>query len=107
MELYGRYEAQGLQIIGFPCGQFLNQEAKTNEQIKQVHAEKFKVRFPLMDKVDVNGPNAHDVFKWLRSNTKELQSRKQPGRILQLPWNFCKWVVDKEGRIQMYLNPTQ
>jgi len=59
-----------------------------------------------MDKCNVNGPNAHEAFKWLRSNTKELQSRKNPGRVLELPWNFCRWVVDRDGKIQMYLNPT-
>lgn len=59
-----------------------------------------------MDKVLVNGPDANEVFKWLRSNTKELQSRKRPGQILELPWNFCRWVVDRQGKIQMYMNPT-
>mmetsp|Transcript_27789 Transcript_27789/g.37124 ORF Transcript_27789/g.37124 Transcript_27789/m.37124 type:complete len:84 (+) Transcript_27789:251-502(+) len=82
VELHQRYEQAGLQVIGFPCGQFLNQEETTNEKIKKVTIEKFNVRFPLMDKVLVNGPEAHEVFKWLRSNTKELQSRKQPGKIL-------------------------
>lgn len=59
-----------------------------------------------MEKCQVNGPNAHDVFKWLRSNTPQLQSRKVPGRILELPWNFCRWVVDSNGKVQMYMNPT-
>ena len=72
VELYKRYSESGLQIIGFPSGQFLNQEEDTNEAIKKVSTEKYKVRFPLMDKCDVNGPNAHQVFKWLRSNTREL-----------------------------------
>ena len=79
VELYDRYEQAGLQIIGFPCGQFLNQELATNEQIKKVTIQKFGVRFPLMDKIMVNGPDAHDVFKWLRGNTRELQSTKKPG----------------------------
>ena len=59
-----------------------------------------------MEKCFVNGPNAHDVFKFLRSNTPQLQSRKYPGRILELPWNFCRWVIDRNGKIQMYMNPT-
>ena len=60
-----------------------------------------------MEKCLVNGPDAHDVFKFLRSNTKELISRKNPGNILQLPWNFCRWVIDCDGRVQMYMNPTK
>lgn len=92
--------------MGFPCGQFLNQEESTNEEIYKVSTTKFGVKFPLMTKCNVNGPDAHQVFKYLRSNTKELQSRKNPGKMLELPWNFCKWVVDKDGKVQMYLNPT-
>ena len=59
-----------------------------------------------MDKIDVNGSGTHDVFMYLRSNTKELISTKDSARILELPWNFCRWIVDKKGRVQMYLNPT-
>ena len=59
-----------------------------------------------MDKIDVNGPNAHSVFRYLRGNTKELINKKDPARMNQLPWNFCRWVVDRDGKIQMYLNPT-
>ena len=44
----------------------------TNAEIKKTVSEKFGVKFPILEKCDVNGPNAHDVFKWLRSNTKEL-----------------------------------
>ncbi len=59
-----------------------------------------------MDKCDVNGPNTHEVFKYLRGNSKELISKRDPTKMLQIPWNFCKWIVDKEGKVQMYLNPT-
>jgi glutathione peroxidase len=52
-----------------------------------------------MDKIDVNGPNAHDVFKYLRGQTKELISKKDPNRMLALPWNFCRWVVDSDGKV--------
>ena len=58
-----------------------------------------------MDKISVNGKETHDVFKYLRSNTKELQSKQDPGAVLELPWNFCRWVVDKNGKVQMYMNP--
>ena len=59
-----------------------------------------------MDKVQVNGPKTHDVFMYLRSNTKELISQKDPSKIRELPWNFCRWVVDKKGKVQLYMNPS-
>ena len=105
--MYTRYEQYGLQIVGFPCNQFLRQEPGTNAQIKKTAEEKFKVKFPLMDKIKVNGPETHPVFQYLRSNTKELRSRKDPAKYNELPWNFCRWVVDKQGKIQMYLDPTK
>ena len=84
----------------------MNQEPKSNPEIKKDVEAKFGVTFPLMDKIDVNGPTAHPVFRYLRGQTKELISKKDPTRMLALPWNFCRWVVDSEGRVQMYLNPT-
>ena len=59
----------------------------------------------MMDKVNVNGPDTHDVFKYLRSRTKELISKQDPSKVLELPWNFCRWVVDRKGKVQMYMNP--
>ena len=72
--LYQIYEPYGLQIVAFPCNQFRNQEHQMNHQIKKTVKQKYKVEFPIMDKVLVNGPETHDVFKYLRSNTKELIS---------------------------------
>jgi len=60
-----------------------------------------------MDKVNVNGPESHPVFQYLRGHTKELISKKNPSQMLELPWNFCRWVVDKDGKVQMYLDPTR
>ena len=105
VKLYQMYEKYGLEIVAFPCNQFLNQEPHSNESIKAYVRRQYGVEFPLMDKVCVNGKETHDVFKYLRSNTKELQSKQDPGAFLELPWNFCRWVVDKNGKVQMYMNP--
>ena len=67
--------------------------------------EKYGVNFPIMDKVHVNGPNTHDIFMYLRCRTKELTSYKDPTRVFELPWNFCRWLVDSNGKVQMYLDP--
>lgn len=60
----------------------------------------------MMDKVCVNGPDTHDVFKYLRANSPELISKQDPSKVLELPWNFCKWICNAEGEVQKYLNPT-
>lgn len=60
-----------------------------------------------MEKIEVNGPNAHPIFVYLRQNTFELRSSKDPGKILQIPWNFCRWLVDRKGRVVKYVNPSQ
>jgi glutathione peroxidase len=52
-----------------------------------------------MDKIDVNGPNSHPVFRYLRGKTKELINLKDPQKMNQVPWNFCRWVIDKNGKI--------
>lgn len=59
-----------------------------------------------MDKVLVNGPETHDVFMYLRANSPELISQQDPSRVLELPWNFCKWICNADGEVQKYLNPT-
>ena len=59
-----------------------------------------------MDKVNVNGKDAHDVFKSLRGRTPALKNRKNPSLMDQIPWNFCKWIVNLDGKIEMYMNPT-
>ena len=101
-----RYRDKGLVIIGFPCNQFRGQEPKKcNEIIKEVK-DMYGAEFEIMNKIDVNGPGAHPIFIYLRKNTKELISVEDSDKVLQIPWNFCKWIVDRKGRVQMYLNPT-
>ncbi len=59
-----------------------------------------------MNPCDVNGSNAHDIFKYLRANTKELTDHKH-GPSKQVPYNFTKWLVDLEGKVIMYLDPSK
>ena len=72
VKLYQMYAKYGLEIVAFPCNQFLYQEPHSNAAIKAYVQREYGVQFPLMDKVDVNGPDTHDVFKYLRSSTREL-----------------------------------
>jgi glutathione peroxidase len=100
----------GLEILAFPCNQFMAQEPKCEEDIKKFARGSFEVKFRLFSKIDVNGPNTHEVFKYLRINTKELKppSTKCSNAVMarEVPWNFTKFVVDKAGHVIGYFPPT-
>lgn len=89
--LQQRYAERGLTVIGFPCNQFMGQEPGTNEEIAQFCASTYGVSFPMMDKVEVNGPGAHPVFAAL------TQVADAGGDAGEVAWNFEKWVIGPDG----------
>jgi len=90
-ELYNKYNKQGLEILGFPCNQFGGQEPGSDEQIKEFCDLNYSVTFPMFSKIDVNGDNAHPLYKFLKS--------EQAGLITdEIKWNFTKFLVDKNGK---------
>ena len=89
--LHNKYKDHGLEILGFPCNQFGNQEPGTAKDISEGCLINYGVSFQMFDKVDVNGPNASPVFKIIK---KQL-----PGLLGQrIVWNFTKFVIDKNGK---------
>ena len=60
--------------------------------------------FPIMSSCDINGPKSHEVFQYLRKNTPAFKNNVS-GKIKNLPWNFCKFLIDSEGKVLIYLNP--
>jgi glutathione peroxidase len=89
--LYQQYKDKGLVILGFPCNQFGGQEPETNESMQQVCKINFGVTFPLFEKIDVNGPGTHPVFKFLKSRLGGFFGRR-------IKWNFTKFLIDASGR---------
>ena len=88
--LYRKYRERGLVVIGFPCDQFAHQEPGDDAEIKGFCERNFGVTFPLMAKVEVNGPNAHPLFVKLR--------KRAPGLIGDaIKWNFTKFLVSPGG----------
>eukprot|EP00741_Cyanophora_paradoxa_P013173 tig00000178_g12726.t1 len=85
--MYDEYASKGFEILAFPSNQFGGQEPGTNEEIKSFVRDKYKARFPLFDKVDVNGANAVPLYK-------DLLRASFPGDIA---WNFEKFLVDRNG----------
>ena len=64
---------------------------------------KFGAKFPIMEKCEVNGEECHDVWKWLRVNSELYNKKKQ--KTNEIPWNFSKFLVNKEGKVLKYFNP--
>jgi glutathione peroxidase len=90
-QLYQQYKDKGLVVLGFPCNQFAGQEPETNENMQQACQLNFGVTFPLFEKIDVNGPNTHPVFKYLRRTLSGLFGSR-------IKWNFTKFLIAPDGR---------
>ncbi|MBB1513328.1 glutathione peroxidase [Tessaracoccus sp. MC1627] len=90
--LYSTHSADGLEVLGFPCDQFADQEFDDDAQIAEFCSLNYGVTFPMFGKVDVNGDDAHPLFAWLRTEA--------PGPLGDaIEWNFTKFLVDREGRV--------
>lgn len=90
-KLYQKYKDNGLVILGFPCNQFGNQEKGNNKEIAEFCQLNYGVSFQMFDKVEVNGKNAHPLFKYLKSEIKGIIGSN-------IRWNFTKFVIDKNGK---------
>lgn len=98
-ELYDTYKDQGFAVLGFPCGQFANQEPGTNEEVAIACELNFGVNFPLFAKVDVKGKDAHPLFQWLTNEAPGVFGTKS------IKWNFTKFLVDQQGKVVKRFGP--
>ena len=98
-ELQDRFGAQGFSVIGVPCNQFLGQEPGSPEEIQEFCSTTFNVSFPLTEKVDVNGENAHPLYSSLRSVSDG------EGYSGDIRWNFEKFVIGRDGSIVARFHP--
>ena len=89
--LYDKYKDRGFVVLAFPCNQFLNQEPGTPGDIQSFCELNFGVTFPLFDKIDVNGRNAHPLFSYLTSAARGFFGSKS------IKWNFTKFLIDRGG----------
>jgi glutathione peroxidase len=91
--LHDRYAARGFEVLGFPCNQFGKQEPGDAAQIGSFCEKQYGVAFPMFEKIDVKGPNAHPLYCYL--------TRQAPGVLgtRWIKWNFTKFLVDRSGRV--------
>ncbi len=101
-KIYEKYASKGLEIFGFPCNQFGAQEPKGDSEIKKYVTEEFGVKWPMFSKIETNGPNSSDVYIYIKKNSKEFCNGDN---ILDLPWNFCKFLLDASGKVVDYFDP--
>jgi glutathione peroxidase len=90
-ELYRKYKDQGFQILGFPCNQFGSQEPEGEAEIKTFCEMNFGVTFPLLAKFEVNGPQAHPLYKYL------VQAKPGIFGTEKIKWNFTKFLIGRQG----------
>ena len=98
-KLNEKYRDRGLVCIGFPCNQFANQDPGSDSEIEGYCRMNYGVTFQIMKKVDVNGKEAHPIFKYLRSQTKGLLGDR-------VKWNFTKFLVSRNGKTIKRFAPT-
>lgn len=87
-----------LQVIGFPCNQFMGQEPGTDEEIQTFCKTKYDVNFPVMKKIEVNGSDTHPLYEYLKSEKTGILTEA-------IKWNFTKFLVDRDGNVIKRYSP--
>ena len=98
-ELYNKYKDQGLEILDFPCNQFLNQAPGTDDEIHTFCTGRFGITFPQFVKIDVNGKNEAPLYSFLKSQKHGFCSSK-------IKWNFTKFLIARDGTVLQRFAPT-
>ena len=121
--LYEKYADQGFEILDFPCNQFGEQAPGSIEEIHQFCTANFDIRFPQFDKIEVNGPNEHPLFAYLKSEKGfgGFDLNERLGKLLDdmlrkedpdydknpdIKWNFTKFLISRDGRVVKRYEPT-
>jgi glutathione peroxidase len=91
--LHRKHKAGGLVVLGFPCDQFGHQEPGDEAEIKRFCSTTYDVTFPLFAKIDVNGPETHPLYQYLKSESPGLLGSEA------IKWNFTKFLVGRDGRV--------
>ncbi|MEO0690392.1 MAG: glutathione peroxidase [Pseudomonadota bacterium] len=92
-KLYQQFKEKDFEVMGFPCNQFGAQEPGSADEIAEFCKVNFGVTFPLMQKIDVNGPDASPLFDWMKKEQRGLMG------TTAIKWNFTKFLIDREGNV--------
>ncbi len=97
--MHQRLSPRGFSVLGFPCNQFGRQEPGSAAEIAAFCADNYAVTFPLFEKIDVNGGDAHPLYKFLKGEKSGVLGPS-------IKWNFTKFLVDRSGRVAARHAPT-
>jgi len=92
-QLQKKFASRGFTVLGFPCNQFGGQEPGSDQEIAQFCDRRFKVSFPMYSKIEVNGPDTHPLYVFLKSAKSGFLGTEA------IKWNFTKFLVDKNGKV--------
>jgi len=92
-KMYENYHSKGLEVLGFPCDQFLHQEPGSDSDINQFCQVNYGVTFPMFSKIEVNGSDTHPLYSYLKKQAPGLFNSQA------IKWNFTKFLVDKDGEV--------
>jgi glutathione peroxidase len=98
--LYRAYKDRGFAVLGFPCNQFGAQEPGDAAEIASFCSLTYEVDFPMFRKIDVNGPKAHPLYEYLKTQKRGLWGSKA------IKWNFTKFLIDRNGEVVARFGPT-
>lgn len=98
--LYDELGPKGLDVLGFPCNQFMNQDPGENSQISEFCSLNYGVNFPMFAKLQVNGPETHPLFRLLKDEAPGMMGSKK------VKWNFTKFLVSRDGQVVRRYPPT-
>jgi len=98
-KIYNQFKERKFVAIGFPCNQFQNQDPGTNEEIEEFCTTKYGVSFPMAEKIEVNGPDTHPIFRFLKSKSAGILGTEK------IKWNFTKFLIDREGNVRKRFSP--
>ena len=121
--LYEKYQAEGFEILDFPCNQFGEQAPGTIREIHQFCTANFDIQFPQFDKIDVNGANEHPLYTFLKAQKSfgGFDTNDQRGKMMDnmlrkrdanydknadIKWNFTKFLISRDGRVLKRYEPT-
>lgn len=119
-KLYEKYEEKGFTVLGFPCNQFGGQEPGTDEEISNFCSLNYQVKFPIFQKIEVNGEHAHPLYQHLREQAPEEENLDKESKLYKylsqnapelmegstIRWNFTKFLIDQEGKVVRRYSPT-
>lgn len=99
-KIYEKYKDRGFEVLGFPCNQFGGQDPGNNNEIGAFCQRNYGVSFPMFAKVDVKGPEAHAIFRYLTREAKGILGSEN------IKWNFTKFLVGRDGKVLNRYAPT-